>query len=63
VFGEHTYYRAGIAANLGERERAVELLRDAFAQGQYFGYSLHNSLALEPLRGYPPFEELIRPKG
>jgi hypothetical protein len=63
LFGEDTFYRACIAVNLGDKERAVELLREAFAQGQAFGAYLHSSLALEPLHGYPPFVELIRPKG
>lgn len=61
--GEHTYWRASIAAELGERDRAVELLRRAFAQGQvrdWFG-STHRELFLEPLSGYPPFEDLMRP--
>ena len=63
LFGVHTYYRAGIAANLGEKEKAVELLREAFAQGQAYGTDLHSSLTLEPLWDYPPFQELLRPKG
>ena len=63
LFGEHTWHRAGIAASLGEKEKAVELLREAFAQGQPYGTHLHRSLALVPLRGYAPYEDLIRPKG
>ena len=63
MFGENTWYRACIAANLGEREKAVELLREAFAQGQAFGVWLHSDPALEALHGHAPYEELIKPKG
>jgi hypothetical protein len=63
LFGEHTWCRAAIAANLGEKEKAVELLREAIAQGQPYGSWLHHSFALEPLWDYPPFQELLKPKG
>jgi tetratricopeptide (TPR) repeat protein len=63
LFGEHTWCRAAIAANLGEKEKAVELLREAIAQGQPYGSWLHRSFALEPLWDYLPFVELLRPKG
>jgi tRNA A-37 threonylcarbamoyl transferase component Bud32/tetratricopeptide (TPR) repeat protein len=63
LFGENTYWCACIAAQLGERERAMELLREAFAQGYEFGAGLHRDMDLQPLWGYPPFEDLIRPKG
>ncbi len=63
LFGEHTYARASIAALLGEREAAVELLRDAFQQGFYTPSWVHGDMDLESLRDYPPFQELVRPKG
>ncbi len=63
LFGDHTYYRAAIAAGLGDKERAVELLREAFAQGLPYWFDLHSSLSLEPLWDYPPFQELLKPKG
>ena len=63
VFGHVTYARARIASLLGQRERAVELLRRAFSQGLMYGMSgLHRDKDLESLRGYPPFEDLLRPK-
>jgi len=62
LFGEATYCRACIAAQLGEKGRAVELLRESFAQGKRYDLYLHRDIDLEPLHGYPPFEELIRPK-
>jgi DNA-binding SARP family transcriptional activator/TolB-like protein len=55
--------QARIASLLGERERAMVLLRDAFARGLHFTVFLHTDMDLEPLHGYPPFEELVRPKG
>jgi len=63
LFGNHTYWRACIASLLGEREQAVALLRESFAQGNEYGVYLHNDLNLEPLRDYKPFKELLRPKG
>ena len=49
---------------LGDRDRAVELLRQAFAQGKYQEYfgMIHREIFLEPLRGYPPYERLMKPR-
>ncbi len=49
--------QAVIAAQQGELERAVRML---WASG---GGGRHSDLVLEPLWDYPPFQELIRPKG
>jgi hypothetical protein len=58
------YYRAEIAAVLGDRERAVELLRNAIAHGAVDSWDhLHSEPAFARLHGYPPFDELLRPKG
>ena len=56
-----SYWQAKIAALLGDRENAVRHLVDLLGQeGRY----MHPSSDLETLlRGYPPFEELYRPKG
>ena len=62
LFGYHTYCRACIASLLGETEQAVELLREAFAQGYAHGVYLHRDIDLEALREYPPFQELLWPK-
>ena len=61
--GEHTYYRACIAAILGDKDQAVTLLKEIFLQG--FGYSLdfHSDFDFESLWDYPPFIELLKPKG
>jgi tetratricopeptide (TPR) repeat protein len=63
LFGRPTYWRACIAALLGEKERAVALLKEAFSQGRRYGVSLHRDIDLEPLWEYPPFKDLLRPKG
>jgi tetratricopeptide (TPR) repeat protein/TolB-like protein len=64
------YWRARLAARAGNRERAVDLLRRAVADGLWFGgfnsptYDYGRS---EPefatLRGYAPYEQLLKPKG
>jgi hypothetical protein len=63
-----------IAALLGERAEAVRLLREGRNagmdrgrwwegnQGIYTEY-IHSQMDLEPLRGYPPFEQFMRPRG
>jgi len=58
-----TYWRACIAAQLGDKDRAVDLLREAFKLGEPIILSAHADWRLDPLRGYPPFEELLIPKG
>jgi DNA-binding SARP family transcriptional activator/TolB-like protein len=63
LFGEHTYWRARIAAQLGERDQAVVLLRAAYAQGFKWWLPLHSEPDFESLRDHPPFRELLRPKG
>jgi hypothetical protein len=67
MLGRQSYARAQIAAILGQRERAVALLREAIAQGVFF-FGTPGTLGdadpeLESLRDYPPFQELLRPKG
>ena len=55
--------RAQLAALLGQQDQAVELLRDAFARGLSMSTALHRQMDLESLRGFPPFDELMKPKG
>ena len=59
--GDHLNWCARVAALLGERKQAVELLREAIGQGQIL--LLHTIVEYESLRGYPPFEEVVRPEG
>ncbi len=62
INGNHTYWRACIASLLGEKELAVRLLRESLNQGQSYE-RLYYDIDLEPLYEYPPFKELIKPKG
>jgi TolB-like protein/tetratricopeptide (TPR) repeat protein len=65
--GRASYWRACIAARRGQREAAVDLLGRALSDGYVFNGLFFLSAHLEPsfavLRGYAPFEELLRPKG
>jgi tetratricopeptide (TPR) repeat protein len=63
LWGANTYWRACIAAQLGQREQAVSLLLDFFSQGGQHGPHLHTDIDLEPLHDYGPFRELMRPRG
>jgi predicted Zn-dependent protease len=58
-----SWARACIAAQRGERDQAMSLLREALGHGFTDLGALHVYVFLEPLRGYPPFEELLKPKG
>jgi hypothetical protein len=67
VKADRPYWRACIAARLGDKDRAIELLTESFSKGRSYmvpyGAMLHAVPELEPLWNYPPFQELIRPKG
>jgi tetratricopeptide (TPR) repeat protein len=63
TFGAHTHWRACIAALLGDKPQAMDLLRESVAQGKSYTVGLHRDMDLEPLWDYPPFQELLRPKG
>jgi tetratricopeptide (TPR) repeat protein len=63
LIGLHTLWRARISAALGEREQALSLLREAFAQGQRYGLWLHADVFFEALRNDQGFRELLEPKG
>ncbi len=64
AFGVEFYFQADIAALLGDRDRAMSLLRDAFAKGfAYSAFNPHADMDLESLRDYEPYQELVRPKG
>ena len=68
VGGGPTFWRAKIAAALGDREDAVSLFRQAVAEGLSFwnissGSRFHHDIDLESLRGYAPFDEILKPEG
>ena len=64
IRGAQILARAHIAAGFGRREQAVALLQDASDRGVIplgSSYAFHQDLLLAPLRGYAPFEALLKP--
>jgi hypothetical protein len=64
VRGRHMLVRAELAAGFGRREQAVALLRDAAGRGTFPpgpAHVFHQDLLLASLRGYPPFDDLLKP--
>jgi tetratricopeptide (TPR) repeat protein len=61
--GSNAYNRACIEAILEDREEAVNLLKEAYAEGWEGWLNLHNDPDLESLKGFGPFEEFMRPRG
>jgi tetratricopeptide (TPR) repeat protein len=63
-WGRSTYWRACIAANLGELEEAVDLLWQADDRGNYVNDPPpHYDPNLRPLRDHPGFQDYIKPRG
>jgi tetratricopeptide (TPR) repeat protein len=62
LFGNPTFWRARIAALLGDKEGAVNLLRQAIKQGYAYS-SIHPTEDFESLADYPPYIQLMKPKG
>jgi DNA-binding SARP family transcriptional activator/TolB-like protein len=62
---QNRWYRARIAAVLGEKEQAIALLQQDVdmvpPQDRYLW--VHRGIDFESLRDYPPFQEFMRPKG
>jgi TolB-like protein/tetratricopeptide (TPR) repeat protein len=60
------FERARLAAILGDRERAMTLLRRAVEEGAFLdeghGLGPHSDPDFESLRDYPPFKKLTRPE-
>jgi predicted Zn-dependent protease len=64
--GQATYWRACIAALLGERDRAVDLLARALDAGFVYPVrylDVHIEPSFTALRTYPRFQALVRPRG
>ena len=59
-FGVNSLYRARIAALIGDRPTSVAALRDAFASGRSYDLGLHRDIDLESLKGYGPFDQLLK---
>ncbi len=62
LHGRHTYWRARIAALLGERERSLALIRDAIQQGRDY-LEVHGEADFAALRDMPSFRNLMQPQG
>jgi hypothetical protein len=62
-YGEIPFWRATIAASLGDKETAVRLINDALAAGARRMPDIHRTEEFQSLRGYEPFEAILRPKG
>jgi len=62
LFGNPTFWRARIAALLGDKEGAVNLLRQAIKQG-YSYPGIHPNEDFESLADYPPYVQMMKPKG
>jgi len=62
--GEPTVWAAAVASHLGELERAIAIYERGLEKGFYqYHRSIHVRRALAPLFAYPPFVEMMRPKG
>jgi tetratricopeptide (TPR) repeat protein len=63
MFGLNTYLRASIAAQLGESDEAVRLLRQSWREGQSTHIIGHTDPDLQPLLRHRGFQEFMRPAG
>jgi predicted Zn-dependent protease len=63
--GANTLERAFIALRLGRKDEGMALIQEAFAQGLGFNirWRLHWFTDTKPVRGYPPFEQMLQPQG
>jgi tetratricopeptide (TPR) repeat protein len=61
-YDDRTEWRAGIASVLGEHMEALRLLQEEFRRG-WLSLGVLRSADFDPLRDYPEFQELMRPKG
>jgi tetratricopeptide (TPR) repeat protein len=58
------YFRGCIAALLGEKDRALTLLKESLKEGETWLYLFKAGMRMElkPLLDYPPFQEFVKPK-
>ena len=61
--GQTQYRRACIAANLGDRDRALDLLRRSVLEGYNNYIGMHRDPDLETLWDDPGFLEILKPRG
>ena len=62
LYGRNTMWRARIRAVIGDRDTAVALVQEAFAQGYPRGGVMHLYPSLAALRNDPAYQELLKPK-
>lgn len=64
LFGEPTFWRARIAAVLGDDRGALDLLRQSFREGRggQGWFVLHVARDFDGLRGQEEFQDLVRPR-
>ena len=63
LYGAQWFWRAAVAAMLDERDRAVNMLHRALADGLPNELFLHTDPHLMRLRGHPSFDAVLRPRG
>jgi tetratricopeptide (TPR) repeat protein len=63
LFGTPSYCRACIAAILGDKEQAINFLKESAQRGKTDWMLWHHDVDLESLWDYPPFKEFMKPKG
>jgi tetratricopeptide (TPR) repeat protein len=61
--GREQYWQACIAAQLGDIEKALILLRESYARGRAYTIGLHIDPWLEPLHDKRLFQQILAPKG
>ncbi len=62
-FRGNSYFRALIAAGLGNKEAVIPLLQQGFAEGWAFEPHYHREMEFQAMKDYPPLKELLEPKG
>ena len=62
-FRGNSYFRALIAAGLGDKEAVIPLLQQGFAEGWAFEPHFHREREFQAMWNYPPLKELLEPKG
>jgi DNA-binding SARP family transcriptional activator/TolB-like protein len=63
LFGQHTLWRARIAARLGNPADAARLIREALAEGHTYTPALHIDPDLRAIHPHPAFGQILNPDG
>ena len=63
IYTSNHYFKARIETALGQKEQAVQSFKKAIEENTPFPFRFKEDPFLKPLFGYPPFEELVKPKG